>query len=161
MDHAYLVADNVYLQLRYRRYAIGIIGTSFRRDMNKTLLITGGTGTFGNAVLQAFLDTGIKEIRIFSRDEKKQDDMRKEYADSKLKFYIGNVRDPSSLRDAMIGVDFVFHAAALKQVPSCEFFPVEAVKTNILGAENVLSATIGQGGKFEPRISRISTNIKE
>ena len=127
----------------------------------KTLLITGGTGTFGNAVLQTSLDTGIKEIRIFSRDEKKQDDMRKEYADSRLKFYIGNVRDPNSLRDAMIGVDFVFHAAALKQVPSCEFFPVEAVKTNILGAENVLSAAIGQGGKFEPRISRISTNIKE
>ena len=89
---------------------------------DKTLLITGGTVTFGNAVLQAFPDTGIKEIRIFSRDEKKQDDMRKEYADSKLKFYIGNVRDSSSLQDAMTGVNFMFHAAALKQVPSCEFF---------------------------------------
>jgi len=109
---------------------------------NKTLLITGGTGTFGNAVLQAFLDTGIKEIRIFSRDEKKQDDMRKEYADSKLKFYIGDVRDPNSLRDAMSGVDFVFHAAALKQVPSCEFFPIEALRTNAIGTENVLNAAI-------------------
>ncbi len=96
----------------------------------KTLLITGGTGTFGNAVLRRFLDSGIEEIRIFSRDEKKQDDMRKEYADSKLKFYIDNVRDSNSLRDAMIGVDFVFHAAALKQVPSCEFFPIEALHTN-------------------------------
>ncbi len=108
----------------------------------KTLLITGGTGTFGNAVLRRFLDSGIEEIRIFSRDEKKQDDMRKEYADSKLKFYIGNVRDPNSLRDAMIGVDFVFHAAALKQVPSCEFFPIEALHTNAIGTENVLSAAI-------------------
>ena len=116
---------------------------------NKTLLITGGTGTFGNAVLQAFLDPGIKEIRIFSRDEKKQDDMRKEYADSKLKFYIGNVRDPNSLRDAMIGVDFVFHAAALKQVPSCEFFPIEALHTNAIGTENVLSAAI------EARVERV------
>lgn len=116
---------------------------------NKTILITGGTGTFGNAVLQAFLDTGIKEIRIFSRDEKKQDDMRKEYADSKLKFYIGNVRDSSSLRDAMIGVDFVFHAAALKQVPSCEFFPIEALRTNAIGTENVLSAAI------EARVERV------
>lgn len=109
---------------------------------NKTLLITGGTGTFGNAVLQSFLDTGVKEIRIFSRDEKKQDDMRKKYTESKLKFYIGNVRDSRSLRDAMIGVDFVFHAAALKQVPSCEFFPIEALYTNAIGTENVLCAAI-------------------
>lgn len=109
---------------------------------NKILLITGGTGTFGNAVLRRFLDTEIKEIRVFSRDEKKQDDMRKEYADSKLKFYIGNVRDESSLRDAMSGVDFVFQAAALKQVPSCEFFPLEALRTNAIGTENVLSAAI-------------------
>ena len=108
----------------------------------KTLLITGGTGTFGNAVLNRFLETNISEIRIFSRDEKKQDDMRKIYADRKLKFYIGNVRDESSLRDAMAGVDFVFHAAALKQVPSCEFFPLEALRTNAVGTENVLNAAI-------------------
>lgn len=107
-----------------------------------TLLITGGTGTFGNAVLARFLVTGIKEIRVFSRDEKKQDDMRKRYGHQKLKFYIGDVREPSSLLDAMRGVDFVFHAAALKQVPSCEFFPVEALRTNCVGAENVLSAAI-------------------
>lgn len=109
---------------------------------NKALLITGGTGTFGNAVLNRFLETNISEIRIFSRDEKKQDDMRKIYADRKLKFYIGNVRDESSLRDAMAGVDFVFHAAALKQVPSCEFFPLEALRTNAVGTENVLNAAI-------------------
>ncbi len=109
---------------------------------NKTLLITGGTGTFGNAVLNRFLNTNIAEIRIFSRDEKKQDDMRKEYPDSKLKFYIGNVRDESSLRDAMAGVNFVFHAAALKQVPSCEFFPFEALRTNAVGTENMLNAAI-------------------
>lgn len=109
---------------------------------DKKLLITGGTGSFGNAVLQRFLDTNIKEIRVFSRDEKKQDDMRKEYVDSKLKFYIGDVRDPNSLRDAMSGVDFVFHAAALKQVPSCEFFPIEALRTNAMGTENVLNAAI-------------------
>ena len=109
---------------------------------NKILLITGGTGTFGNAVLDRFLATDISEIRIFSRDEKKQDDMRKLYANPKLKFYIGDVRDESSLRDAMNGVDFVFHAAALKQVPSCEFFPIEALRTNALGTENVLSAAI-------------------
>ena len=108
----------------------------------KTLIITGGTGTFGNAVLNRFLETNISEIRIFSRDEKKQDDMRKIYADPKLKFYIGNVRDDSSLRDAMAGVDFVFHAAALKQVPSCEFFPLEALRTNSIGTENVLNAAI-------------------
>lgn len=107
---------------------------------NKTLLITGGTGSFGNAVLRRFLDTSIGEIRIFSRDEKKQDDMRRHYNSSKIKFYIGDVRDQSSIDRAMHGVDFVFHAAALKQVPSCEFFPVEAVKTNILGTDNVLNA---------------------
>ncbi|TAL17291.1 NAD-dependent epimerase/dehydratase family protein [bacterium] len=109
---------------------------------NKILLITGGTGTFGNAVLEKFRDFDIGEIRIFSRDEKKQDDMRKEYADPRIKFYIGDVRNESSLRDAMSGVDFVFHAAALKQVPSCEFFPMEALKTNAIGTENVLTAAI-------------------
>ena len=109
---------------------------------NKTLLITGGTGSFGNAVLDRFLDSEIKEIRIFSRDEKKQHDMRVHYNNSKIKFYIGDVRNESSLRDAMIGVDYVFHAAALKQVPSCEFYPMEAVHTNILGTENVLNAAI-------------------
>jgi UDP-glucose 4-epimerase len=108
----------------------------------KTLLITGGTGSFGNAVLKRFLDTDITEIRIFSRDEKKQDDMRKRYASSKLKFYIGDVRDYQSVLNATRGVDFIFHAAALKQVPSCEFHPMEAVKTNILGTENVLEAAI-------------------
>lgn len=108
----------------------------------KTLLITGGTGTFGNAVLDRFLDTPIQEIRIFSRDEKKQDDMRKKYSNERLRFYIGDVRNESSLRDAMSGVDFVFHAAALKQVPSCEFFPLEALLTNGLGTENVLNAAI-------------------
>jgi UDP-N-acetylglucosamine 4,6-dehydratase len=112
---------------------------------DKTLLITGGSGSFGNAVIEKFLDTGIKEIRIFSRDEKKQDDMRIAYNNDKLKFYIGNVRDYDSVHFAMYGVDYVFHAAALKQVPSCEFFPVEAVKTNILGTENVLNAAIAQG----------------
>ena len=109
---------------------------------DKVLLITGGTGSFGNAVLRRFLKTDIKEIRIFSRDEKKQDDMRKIYNDSKIKFYIGDVRDYNSISDAMRGVDFVFHAAALKQVPSCEFYPIQAVYTNILGTENVLNAAI-------------------
>lgn len=109
---------------------------------NKTLLITGGTGSFGNAVLKRFLDTDIKEIRIFSRDEKKQDDMRKKYNNPKLKFYIGDVRDYRSILNATRGVDFVYHAAALKQVPSCEFHPMEAVKTNVLGTENVLEACI-------------------
>ena len=114
----------------------------------KTLLITGGTGSFGNAVLRRFLQSDIKEIRIFSRDEKKQDDMRHEYQAkfpdvvSKLKFYIGDVRDYRSIEDAMDGVDYVFHAAALKQVPSCEFFPIEAVRTNVLGASNVIEAAI-------------------
>ena len=114
---------------------------------NKTLLITGGTGSFGHAVMERFLNSEIKEIRIFSRDEKKQDDMRKKYKNDKLKFYIGDVRDINSLKDSMYGVDYVFHAAALKQVPSCEFFPLEAVKTNILGTDNVLTAAINAGVK--------------
>lgn len=109
---------------------------------DKTLLITGGTGSFGNAVLKRFLDSNIKEIRIFSRDEKKQDDMRKRYSNPKVKFYIGDVRDYQSILNASRGVDFIFHAAALKQVPSCEFHPLEAVKTNIYGTENVLEAAI-------------------
>lgn len=120
---------------------------------DKILLITGGTGSFGNAVLNRFLDTDIGEIRIFSRDEKKQDDMRHEYqakypeASNKIKFYIGDVRDLQSVKNAMHGVDYIFHAAALKQVPSCEFFPIEAVKTNVLGTENVLTAAIEAGVK--------------
>lgn len=108
----------------------------------KTLLITGGTGSFGNAVLKRFLDTDIEEIRIFSRDEKKQEDMRIKYKNDKIKFYIGDIRDYRSIDDAMDGVDYIFHAAALKQVPSCEFFPLEAVKTNVLGTDNVLEAAI-------------------
>lgn len=111
----------------------------------KTLLITGGTGSFGNAVLERFLDSDISEIRIFSRDEKKQDSMRKKYNSNKLKFYLGTVRDLQSVRNALHGVDYIFHAAALKQVPSCEFFPIEAVNTNILGTENVLTAAIEEG----------------
>lgn len=114
---------------------------------NKTLLITGGTGSFGNAVLQRFLNTDISEIRIFSRDEKKQDDMRKLYKNDKIKFYIGNVKDLDSVKSAVNGVDYIFHAAALKQVPSCEFFPMEAVKTNVLGTDNVLHAAIDAGVK--------------
>lgn len=120
---------------------------------NKTLLITGGTGSFGNAVLNRFLDTDIKEIRIFSRDEKKQDDMRHEFqakmpeVANKIKFFIGDVRDLSSVKNVMYGVDYIFHAAALKQVPSCEFFPIEAVKTNVLGTDNVLTAAIEAGVK--------------
>lgn len=114
---------------------------------DKVLLITGGTGSFGNAVMNRFLDTDIQEIRIFSRDEKKQDDMRRKYNNSKLKFYLGDVRDLSSVKNAMHGVDYVFHAAALKQVPSCEFFPLEAVKTNVLGTDNVLTASIELGVK--------------
>lgn len=112
-----------------------------------TLIITGGTGSFGNAVLNRFLDTDVKEIRIYSRDEKKQDDMRKVYNNSKIKFHLGDVRDYDSLANAMAGVDYVFHAAALKQVPSCEFFPIQAVKTNILGAENVIRAAIANNVK--------------
>jgi UDP-N-acetylglucosamine 4,6-dehydratase len=111
----------------------------------KTLMITGGTGSFGNAVLTRFLDTAVKEIRIFSRDEKKQEDMRIALNNPKLKFYIGDVREYSSVVDAMKGVDYVFHAAALKQVPSCEFYPMEAVRTNVLGAENVMNAAIASG----------------
>jgi UDP-N-acetylglucosamine 4,6-dehydratase len=109
---------------------------------DKILLITGGTGSFGNAVLKRFINTDIKEIRIFSRDEKKQDDMRRFYNNAKIKYYIGDVRDYSSINDAMVGVDYVFHAAALKQVPSCEFYPSQAVKTNILGSENVANAAV-------------------
>jgi UDP-N-acetylglucosamine 4,6-dehydratase/5-epimerase len=112
---------------------------------NKTLLITGGTGSFGNAVLRKFLDTDISEIRIFSRDEKKQDDMRQLYKNDKISYYIGDVRNKRSIDNAMKGVDYVFHAAALKQVPSCEFFPIEAVKTNVLGCENVLDSAIECG----------------
>lgn len=114
---------------------------------NKTLLITGGTGSFGNAVLSRFLNTEIKEIRIFSRDEKKQDDMRQLYQNRKIKYYIGDTRDRRSVDSAMRGVDYVFQAAALKQVPSCEFFPIEAVRTNILGCENVLDSAVENGVK--------------
>ena len=112
---------------------------------DKVLLITGGTGSFGNAVLDSFLDSNVREIRIFSRDEKKQDDMRKKYRNSKIKFYVGDVRDYMSILNASRGVDYVFHAAALKQVPSCEFHPMEAVKTNVLGTDNVLEASIANG----------------
>ena len=128
---------------------------------NKTLMITGGTGSFGNAVLTRFLQTDIAQIRIFSRDEKKQDDMRHTFqasmpgAAEKLKFYIGDVRDPDSLRGAMQGVDYIFHAAALKQVPSCEFFPMEAVRTNVVGTDNVLNAAIDAGVK---RVVCLSTD---
>lgn len=122
---------------------------------NRTLLITGGTGSFGNAVLRRFLNSDLAEIRIFSRDEKKQDDMRKKYNNSKIKFYIGDVRDPFSVKAAMRGVDFCFHAAALKQVPSCEFHPMEAVRTNVMGTENVLIAAIDAGVK---RVICLSTD---
>ena len=122
---------------------------------NKNLLITGGTGSFGNAVLRRFLDSDIAEIRIFSRDEKKQDDMRKRYNHPKLKFYVGDVRDERSVSGAMRGVDYVFHAAALKQVPSCEFHPMQAVRTNVLGTENVLEAAIVAGVK---RVVCLSTD---
>ncbi len=122
---------------------------------NKILLITGGTGSFGNAVLKRFLDTDIKEIRIFSRDEKKQDDMRHFYRKSKIKFYIGDVRSLSSVDGAMRGVDYVFHAAALKQVPSCEFFPMQAVETNVIGTENVLNSAVAHRVK---RVIVLSTD---
>lgn len=118
---------------------------------NKTLLITGGTGSFGNTVLKRFLDTDIKEIRIFSRDEKKQDEMRHHYRSDKLRFYIGDVRNLESISDAVEGADFIFHAAALKQVPSCEFYPMEAVRTNVVGTDNVLSAAVGN------RVSKVIT----
>lgn len=121
----------------------------------RTLVITGGTGTFGNAVLARFLNAGLKEIRIFSRDEKKQDDMRRQIAHPSLRFYLGDVRTPDSLRDLMVGADFVFHAAALKQVPSCEFHPMEAVRTNVVGTENVLNAAVGAGVK---RVVVLSTD---
>lgn len=114
---------------------------------DKTLLITGGTGSFGNAVVRRFLDTDIREIRIFSRDEKKQDDMRRAYGNPKLKFLIGDVRDVASVKNGVRDVDYIFHAAALKQVPSCEFFPMEAIKTNVLGTENVLNAAMEAGVK--------------
>lgn len=114
---------------------------------DKVLLITGGTGSFGNAVLRRFIDTDIREIRIFSRDELKQDNMRHAYNNEKIKYYIGDVRNISALKDAMVGVDYVFHAAALKEVPSCEFFPLEAMKTNVIGTDNVLSAAISRGVK--------------
>ncbi len=122
---------------------------------NKSLLITGGTGSFGNAVLRRFLASDLREIRIFSRDEKKQDDMRKKYRSNKLKFYIGDVRDFQSVINAVRGVDFIYHAAALKQVPSCEFYPLEAVKTNVLGTENVLEAAVQAGVK---RVVCLSTD---
>jgi UDP-N-acetylglucosamine 4,6-dehydratase len=122
---------------------------------NKTLLITGGTGSFGNAVLRRFLNSDVAEIRVFSRDEKKQDDMRKKYNSPKLKFYIGDVRDVDSVRTAVRGVDYIFHAAALKQVPSCEFYPLQAVKTNVLGTENVLEAAVEHGVK---RVICLSTD---
>lgn len=122
---------------------------------NGVLLITGGTGSFGNAVLRRFLDSGLREIRILSRDEKKQDDMRKRYSSPKLKFYIGDVRDSQSVMNAVRGVDYIYHAAALKQVPSCEFHPLEAVKTNVLGTENVLEAAIQCGVK---RVVVLSTD---
>tara|TARA_B110000503_G_C7157519_1_gene418003 strand:- start:1574 stop:2605 length:1032 start_codon:yes stop_codon:yes gene_type:complete len=122
---------------------------------NKILLITGGTGSFGNAVLRSFLCQDIKEIRIFSRDEKKQDDMRRKYSDDRLKFYIGDVREYESIMNAIRGVDYIFHAAALKQVPSCEFHPIEAVKTNIIGTENVLTAAINANVK---RVICLSTD---
>ena len=123
--------------------------------LDKILLITGGTGSFGNAILRRFLESGLREIRIFSRDEKKQDDMRKLFNSPKIKFYIGDVRDYQSVLNVVRGVDFIFHAAALKQVPSCEFYPLEAVKTNVLGTENVLEAAIASGIK---RVVCLSTD---
>jgi len=122
---------------------------------DKVLMITGGTGSFGNTVLKRFLDTNVREIRVFSRDEKKQEDMRIALANDKLKFYIGDVRDYDSVSQAMVGVDYIFHAAALKQVPSCEFYPMEAVRTNVIGTENVLNAAIATGAK---RVVVLSTD---
>lgn len=130
-----------------KRYHINDRLERGRRDLfeGKTLLITGGTGSFGNAVLERFLNSGIREIRIFSRDEKKQDDMRRHYQNDKIRYFIGDVRDITSVQNAIYNVDYVFHAAALKQVPSCEFFPLEAVKTNVFGTDNVLTAAIDAG----------------
>lgn len=122
---------------------------------DKILMITGGTGSFGNTVLKRFLDTNVKEVRVFSRDEKKQEDMRISLANDKVKFFIGDVRDYDSLANAMVGVDYIFHAAALKQVPSCEFYPMEAVKTNVIGTENVLNAAVAAGVK---RVVVLSTD---
>src|SRR6187431_569666 len=122
---------------------------------DKVLLITGGTGSFGTTVLRRFLSTDVREIRIFSRDEKKQEELRMAMRDRKLKFYIGDVRNYDSIHQALKGVDFVFHAAALKQVPSCEFYPMEAVRTNVLGAENVMSAAVARGVK---RVVVLSTD---
>ena len=122
---------------------------------DRVLLITGGTGSFGKAVLKRFLTSDLREIRIFSRDEKKQDDLRKAYPDPKLKFYIGDVREPRSVAAAMRGVDYCFHAAALKQVPSCEFYPMEAVRTNVLGTENVLEAAVAANVKRVSPMRRI------
>lgn len=132
-----------------------LVGVNFKMFDNETLLITGGTGSFGNAVLKRVLDSNLSEIRIFSRDEKKQDDMRKRYSHPKLKFYIGDVRDMRSVTAAMRGVDYVFHAAALKQVPSCEFHPMQALGTNVLGTENVLEAAVSAGVK---RVVCLSTD---
>lgn len=143
-----IVAKNYYFIFLYSViFKKGAFELETKNFKDKVLLVTGGTGTFGNAVVRRFLNTDIKEIRIFSRDEKKQDDMRRYYKNDKLKFFIGDVRDIQSVRNAMPGVDYVFQAAALKQVPSCEFFPLEAVKTNILGTENVLTAAIEYGVK--------------
>jgi UDP-N-acetylglucosamine 4,6-dehydratase len=141
-------------------YGFGACKDDLRKDKktmfkDKTLLITGGTGSFGNAVLNGFLNSELTEIRIFSRDEKKQDDMRKRYNSAKLKFYIGDVRDQRSVAAAMRGVDYLFHAAALKQVPSCEFHPMEAVRTNVLGTENVLTEAVAAGVK---RVVCLSTD---
>ena len=122
---------------------------------DKVLLVSGGTGSFGNAVMRRFLNTDISEIRVFSRDEKKQDDARKRYNSNRLKFYIGDVRDSASVMNAMRGVDYVFNAAALKQVPSCEFFPMEAVKTNVIGTDNVIEAAVACGVK---RVVILSTD---
>lgn len=139
----------------YAQFSLKPIFESLFMFKDKTLLITGGTGSFGNAVLRRFLNSDLREIRIFSRDEKKQDDMRKRYSSQKLKFYIGDVRDSRSVEQAMRGVDYVFHAAALKQVPSCEFHPMQAVRTNVLGTENVLEAAIQAGVK---RVVCLSTD---
>lgn len=135
------------LKLELYKQNIYVFIKEIKMFKDKILLITGGTGSFGNAVLDRFLLSDVKEIRVLSRDEKKQEDMRKKYNNDKLKFYIGDVRDYRSIEGAFIGVDYVFHAAALKQVPSCEFYPLEAVKTNIIGSDNVISACVKNGVK--------------